>query len=101
MYAWKNAHKITMKLKLTCQKQCHNRGSELLIRKYKEANRHRMGTVQIAIDLLMLPEVIFNKEHLIYDFAGMFGSIGGSLGLFTGFSVFGFICRMLKKCKLI
>ena len=85
-----------MKLKLTCQKQCHNRGSQLIIRKYKEANRHQMGTVQIAIDLLMLPE-----EYLIYDFTGMFGSIGGSLGLFTGFSVFGFICGMLKKCKLI
>ena len=95
------AHKITMKLKLTCQKQCHNRGSQLIIRKYKEVNRHRMGSVQIAIDLLMLPEVIFNKEYLIYDVAGMFGSIGGSLGLFTGFSVFGFICWMLKKCKLI
>ena len=90
-----------MKLKLTCQKQCHNRGSQLIIRKYKEANRHRMGSVQIAIDLLMLPEVIFNKEYLIYDVASMFGSIGGSLGLFTGFSVFGFICGMLKKCKLI
>ena len=95
------AHKITMKLKLTCQKQCHNRGSQLIIRKYKEANRHRMGSVQIAIDLLMLPEVIFNKEYLIYDVASMFGSIGGSLGLFTGFSVFGFICGMLKKYKLI
>ena len=54
----KEAHHVTMKLKLSCKKQCHNQGSELIIRKYKEANRHRMGSVQLAIDLLMLPQVI-------------------------------------------
>ena len=97
----KEAHKITMTLKLSCKKQCRNRGSEVIIRKYKEANRHRMGSVQLAIDLLMLPQVIYNKEYLIYDFAGMFRSIGGSLGLFTGFSVFGFLCGILKMCNLI
>ena len=90
-----------MNSKISLGKIAENRGSQLIIRKYKEANRHQMGTVQIAIDLLMLGEVIFNKEYLIYAVAGKFGSIGGSLGLFTGFSVFGFICGMLKKCKLI
>ena len=91
----KEAHKITMTLKLTCRKQCHNRGSKLIIRKYKEAKQHQMGSVQVAIDLLMLPQVIFNKEYLIYDFPGMFGSIGGSLGLFLGWSVFGILCGMI------
>ena len=68
---------------------------------FSQANRHQMGSVQIAIDLLMLAQVIFNKEYLIYDVTGMLGSIGSSLGLFTGFSMFGFLCMMLKKCKLL
>ena len=32
------------------------------------------------------PNLILYEEYLIYDWIGMIGSIGGSLGLFVGFS---------------
>ena len=50
------------------------------------------------------PEVItIYEEYLIYDFNGMLGSIGGTLGLFVGFSFSSAIelfINLLKKCKL-
>ena len=51
-----------------------------------------------------IPEVItIYEEYLIYDFNGMLGSIGGTLGLFVGFSFSSIIqlfINLLKKCKL-
>ena len=38
---------------------------------------------------------IVYEEYLIYDFWTMVGSVGGSLGLFVGFSIFDFICQMI------
>ena len=50
------------------------------------------------------PEVItIYEEYLIYDFNGMLGSIGGTLGLFVGFSFSSAIelfINLLKRCKL-
>ena len=36
------------------------------------------------------------EEYLVYDFNGMLGSIGGSLGMFLGFSFFDLICHFLS-----
>ena len=48
------------------------------------------------------PEVLtIYEEYLIYDFNGMLGSIGGTLGLFVGFSFSSIIrlfINLLKKC---
>ena len=50
------------------------------------------------------PEVLtIYEEYLIYDFNGMLGSIGGTLGMFIGFSFSSIIelfINLLKKCKL-
>ena len=35
------------------------------------------------------------EEVLIFDFLGLVGSIGGSLGLFIGFSFFGYVTPIL------
>ena len=35
------------------------------------------------------------EEVLIFDFIGLVGSIGGSLGLFIGFSFFGYVTLLL------
>ena len=35
------------------------------------------------------------EEVLIFDFIGLVGSIGGSLGLFIGFSFFGYATTLL------
>ena len=38
-----------------------------------------------------------STEFLVYDAFDMIGSIGGSLGLFLGFSFFDIICKCLDK----
>ena len=54
---------------------------------------------------IVTPEKIFYKEYLVYDGIGMFGSIGGSLGLFVGFSILDSLFSMfeflLKKLNVI
>ena len=93
------------KLKATCQKQCNNRGSKLVIKKSEYTYPYLLGSKQIAVYLNFLPETVHNKEYLIFDHIGMFGSIGGSLGLFLGFSLFGtlgmIVDFMLKKINLV
>ena len=54
-----------------------------------------MGQVQIDVLFSVTPERISQKEYLIYDGIGMFGSIEGSLGLFVGFSLFDSLCMIL------
>ena len=62
-----------------------------------------IGDVQISIYFSAAPERIFYKEYLVYDAIGMIGSIGGSLGLCVGFSIFDTICMFVdfawKKFK--
>ena len=84
-----------LKLKSTCQKQCKNKESKLATKKFEYAYQHRLGSIQTAVELRVLPEIINNKQYLIYDDIGMFGSIGGSLGLFLGFSLFDTLCMIV------
>ena len=62
-----------------------------------------IGKVQISLWLTVTPEQIIYKEYLVYDAIGMIGSIGGSLGLCIGFSIFDTLCMFvdfaLKKLK--
>ena len=62
--------------------------------------------IEIAFRFLS-NKIINYEEYLIYDFVGMVGSIGGSLGMFLGFSfldyMFSFIDFIQEKvgyCKL-
>ena len=41
------------------------------------------------------------KEYLIHDFIGMLGSIGGTLGIFIGFSFLGIISSMLEQLQVL
>ena len=43
--------------------------------------------------------VTISEEYLIYDFVGMLGSIGGTLGMFIGFSFFGTLSFLLSQIK--
>ena len=61
----------------------------------KAKNIYPMGQVQLDVLFGVLPEKIHQKEYLIYDGIGMFGSIGGSLGLFVGFSLFDSLCFIM------
>ena len=97
--------KTTEKLRSTCLKPCRNKASRLDISKVKGASIYKLGQVQLDIYFTVSPEKIFYKEYLIYDGFGMFGSIGGSLGLFVGFSIFDSLSSilefLLKKLDLI
>ena len=41
------------------------------------------------------PTVLVIEEYLIYDSVGMIGSVGGSLGLFLGFSFLGLLSDLI------
>ena len=49
----------------------------------------------MTVNLFTRPDILYYKEYLIYDDTGMFGSIGGSLGLFLGFSLFDTLCMIV------
>ena len=42
-------------------------------------------------------EVQVNEEYKVYDFTGILGSVGGSLGLFIGFSFLDMILYIINK----
>ena len=46
-----------------------------------------------------LQNVIVHEEYLIYDFIGVIGSAGGTLGLFIGFSFINIIDRIMSFLK--
>ena len=88
--------KTIRKLKSTCRKQCNYKGSKLVIKKSARAYPYQLGSMQMTFKLYILPEVLHYKEYLIYDDIGMLGSIGGSLGLFLGFSLFDTLCMIVN-----
>ena len=98
-------YKITQTLKSSCLKQCQSKSSRLDIRKVKAKPIYKQGEIQMDIFFSVLPQKITYKEYLIYDGVGMFGSIGGSLGLFVGFSIFDSLFPifefLLKKLNVI
>ena len=89
-------YKTYEKLRSTCLKQCQNKASRLEISKVEGGSIFTQGQVQLDIYFTVSSEKIFYKEYLIYDGIGMFGSIGGSLGLFVGFSIFDSLCPILE-----
>ena len=42
-------------------------------------------------------EVQVNEEYNVYDFTGILGSVGGSLGLFIGFSFLDMILYIINR----
>ena len=82
----------SLQLFASCPKQCKIRRSVIDRAKIKQKPLHQMGKVQLDIYFQVTPDRIFNREYLIYDGLGMFGSIGGSLGLFIGFSIYDTLC---------
>ena len=89
--------KTIRKLKSSCRKQCNYKGSKLVIKKSARAYPYQLGSMQMTFKLNILPEVLHYREYLIYDDIGMFGSIGGSLGLFLGFSLFDSLCMVVDS----
>ena len=78
-------------------KQCKYKGPNLDVNIFKAKNFYPMGEVQVDVLFRVTSEKIIHKEYLIYDGIAMFGSIGGSLGLFVGFSLYDSICFILDS----
>ena len=89
------SYAITMQFFASCPKQCNIRRVTIDQAKIKQKPIQKVGMVQLDIYFQVTPERIFNREYLIYDGLGMFGSIGGSLGLFVGFSIYDTLCLVV------
>ena len=42
-----------------------------------------------------------NEQYLVYDFAGFLGSVGGTIGLFIGFSFYDTLVIIIKYLRII
>ena len=84
-----------------CPKSCitnqFTSGMVQTLKGYEITNKH----VEIEIDFLT-NRLEVHQEYLVYDFEGMIGSIGGTLGLFIGFSLLSTLDWLngKKNCKL-
>ena len=45
------------------------------------------------------PDITVHEEYVVYDFNGIVGTVGGSLGLFIGFSVLDFMLYILNRIR--
>ena len=81
--------------KKSCLGLCHNKGYDIEINEYKEQPVTRLGNFQKDLYMSANSERKIFQEYYIYDGLAMVGSIGGSLGLFIGFSFFDFLCLVL------
>ena len=89
-------YKKYMELKSECLKQCNNKAATLDISRVLSKPVFYIGDVQLELYFHVAPETVSYKEYLIYDGITMFGSIGGSLGLFVGFSLFDSLSLVLE-----
>ena len=58
-------------------------------------------TLEIASKIRQTLKISVSKEYLIYDFIGMIGSVGGTIGMFIGFSFFDVIGRLSTYLKTV
>ena len=57
---------------------------------------------KVAFDFWMVGnEVQGKRQYLIYDFNGLIGFVGGTLGLFVGFSIYSLVEKCLDILKPI
>ena len=45
---------------------------------------------------LKTPEITVYEEYVVYTFSGILGSVGGSMGLFIGFSLIEFLLFFVR-----
>ena len=81
-----------------CPKSCitnqFTSGMVQTLKGYESTNKH----VEIEIDFLT-NRLEVHQEYLVYDFEGMIGSVGGTLGLFVGFSLLSTLDWIIEVIK--
>ena len=98
------AYEIAKKVKSSdlCQHQCSKTHYKLFKSVYTENTDSENAKRNLQINYVIPLKVMnIEKEYLINDFIKMLGSIGGTLGMFIGFSFLGVISTMLQylqKC---
>lgn len=92
--AWEYFYKIyngicTLKCLKSCEIEEYTGKIDYLYQRPEELNRFI-----IVIRYSPPYKVSLTQEYLIYDFIGMVGSVGGTLGIFIGFSFYDVIVRI-------
>ena len=92
--------KIKDYIKKNCPKQCHIKEYEVSssLAKFKHNTNHNW-TIIMPISVPS-DKIKVKEEYQVYDFIGMVGTVGGSLGLFIGFSFFDAICYLVDFIAL-
>ena len=93
------AYEIAKKVKSSdlCLPQCSKTHYKLFKSVYTENTESETAKRNLQINYVIPLKVMnIEKEYLIHDFIGMLGSIGGTLGMFIGFSFLGVISSMLE-----
>ena len=86
----------------SCLHLCSKTHYKLFKSIYTERTDSENAKRNVNIYYLIPPkEMSIEKEYLIHDFVGMLGSIGGTLGMFIGFSFLGIISSMLKQLQFL
>ena len=93
------AYEIAKEVKSSdlCLHQCSKTHYKLFKSVYTENTDSENAKRNVQINYVIPLKVMsIEKEYLINDFIGMLGSIGGTLGMFIGFSFLGVISSMLE-----
>ena len=100
------SHDLAKKLKkkTTCYPGCKQVTFEIVSKYQDEVGKPGAKHKIIVAYKFINSKIKVEEEYLIHDFVGMLGSIGGTLGLFVGFSflggmfhMFDFMQEILKK----
>ena len=95
---WKSLEKIWNKFLTTCPNSCTQFQFQ---GKMKSLDGYFNNSKSTGLDYLYLSGYIeVHKEYLVYELDDVVGSIGGTLGLFIGFSFLGllkYFCETVKN----
>ena len=79
-------------LSKTCKRGCHMVQYKGRISSYDRTWNNTNAEIFYSFNT---PTIMVIEEYLLYDFVGILGSVGGSLGLFLGFSFLGLFSDLI------
>ena len=96
------AHDLARKLKkkTTCYPACTQVTFDIASKYQDEVGKPGAKHNMIIAYKFITTKIKVEEEYLIHDFVGMLGSIGGTLGLFIGFSFLSGISYILKYVQV-
>lgn len=84
-----------------CPKSCtiHEYSGEINYRESKTEAKEENNTFSASFRFAAPFTMTSYQEYLIYDFNGLVGSVGGTLGIFIGFNFYETIARVIDRIK--